>query len=78
MAFIVDRYNRFDSWDRAHARFTFNINKQWYGIMEIRLEWGLPQLKFRVDQEPRPYDYKIYNTYEEALQFVRFMISINN
>ena len=40
MAFIIDTYNKYDSWDREHSRYTFEINGVWYGIKEVELEWG--------------------------------------
>jgi len=49
MAFIVDTYNRFDSWDRAHSVYEFEINGNWYAIKEVELEWGLPKLPLRID-----------------------------
>lgn len=70
MAFIVGTYNKYDSWDREHAKYVFEVNEQWYAIMEVGMEWGLPQVGFRVDQDARPQDYKVYDTYEDAMRFV--------
>lgn len=49
MAFIVDTYNKFDSWDRAHSVYEFEINGNWYAIKEVELEWGMPKLPLRID-----------------------------
>lgn len=73
MAFIVDTYNKFDSWDRAHSVYEFEINGNWYAIKEVELEWGVPQLGFHVDQDARPNDYCIYDSYEDARMFVQKM-----
>lgn len=70
MAFIVGTYNKYDSWDREHAKYVFEVNEQWYAIMEVEMEWGLPKLGYRVDMEQRPQDYHIYDTYEDAMRFV--------
>ena len=49
MAFIIDSYNKYDIWDRAHSVFKFRINDNWYAIKSVELEWGLPQLSLKVD-----------------------------
>lgn len=79
MAFIIDTYNKYDSWDREHARLVFEINQQWYAIKEVILFWGQPQLPLKVDggEEPETYPHFIYDTYEQALAFVKLMKSLN-
>ena len=42
MAFIIDRYNKYNVWDREHSRKAFEINENWYAVYEVELEWGLP------------------------------------
>jgi len=44
MAFIIDSYNKYDAWDRAHSLYKFEINGNWYAIKEVEMSWGLPQL----------------------------------
>ena len=34
-AFIIDTYNKFDTFDRAHARYIFTINEVEYAIKEV-------------------------------------------
>ena len=41
------------------------------------MEWGLPQLGLRVDEDEMPESYHIYDTYEDALEFARKMKAIN-
>ena len=77
MAFIIDRYNKYDPWDREHQRKTFEINEQWYAIYEVELEWGLPVLPIRVDYDQDAKQYFVYNTEEEAMRFVILMKGLN-
>lgn len=77
MAFIINTYNKYDWWDREHARKTFEINGNQYAIMEVELDWGQPMLPMRVDQEERPENFYIYDTYEDALRFVQLMKGLN-
>ena len=51
MAFIIGTYNKYDSWDRTHAKYKFEINGVWYAVKEIEMEWGIPKLPQYVDRE---------------------------
>ena len=42
MAFIIDRYNRYDCWDKEHSVHVFEINGNWYAVKEVILFWGKP------------------------------------
>lgn len=77
MAFIITTYNKYNQWDRAHSRYTFEINGQQYAIMEVGLEWGLPQLPFSIDKNDNPNSYHLYDTYNSALEFVKHMRHLN-
>ena len=79
MAFIVDRYNRYERWDREHARFVFFINDMQYAVKEVELDWGIPQLQQKVDRDMEQ-DAKqmyVYDTFEKAMEFVRKMKKLN-
>lgn len=77
MAFIIGNYNRFDRWDREHSVYVFEINGQKYAVKKVEMEWGLPQVRERIGEETRPDQYYIYDTYEDAMKFVRQMKMIN-
>ena len=77
MAFVIDCYNKYDGWDRDHAVETFEINGNVYAIKEVEICWGLPMLEYKTDQDERPQIYCIYETLEEAQQFVQWMKMIN-
>lgn len=77
MAFIIDCYDQYNSWDRKHTRYVFSINEQEYGIKEVQLEWGTPQLPLKVDRDVEPNIYKVYGSMEEALEFVRQIKRLN-
>lgn len=72
-AFIIDTYNRFDTFDREHSRYIFEVNEVQYAIKEVQLKWGKPKLPLRIgdnrDQEP----YHIYDTFEDAMRFVQII-----
>lgn len=73
MAFVVDLYNKYDRWDREHSVYKFEINGQWYAIKEVEMDWGLPQVGCRVDQDMHPEHYFVYSKYEDALKYVYMM-----
>ena len=77
MAYIIGTYNKYDQWDRSHAVQKFEINEQMYAIYEVELVWGLPALKYQVDQEDVPEMYRLYETLEEAQEFVRCIKHFN-
>lgn len=76
MAFIIDTYNKYDRWDRQHARYVFEINENWSAIMEVEIQDGLPVLPTRLD-DINPSVYFIHNTYEDALSYVKLLKSLN-
>lgn len=73
MAYIIDTYNKFNKWDRDHSVYIFFLNENAYAIKEVQLEWGLPQIPMPIDYTPDLSLYQIYNTKEDALQFVKTM-----
>ena len=77
MAFIIGSYNKYDTWDRQHARYKFEINGIWYAVKEIEMEWGVPKLPQYVDRENDAQYYHVYNTYEDALKFAYQMRQLN-
>ena len=79
MAFIIDRYNKYNVWDREHSRKAFEINENWYAVYEVELEWGLPQLQYSIerDQEEEAKNMKVYDTFEDAMRFVQLMKGLN-
>lgn len=62
MAFIIDTYNKWDGWDRAHSVYKFTINDNWYAIKEVELEWGKPILPLYVDKDSNPDSYFIFDS----------------
>lgn len=69
-AFIIDTYNKYDSFDREHARYTFTLNGVEYAIKEVHLKWGKPKLPLRIGADRDNEPYHIYETYEDAFKFV--------
>lgn len=79
MAFIIESYNRYDSWDRSRAKYVFQVNESWYAVKEVEMEWGIPQLQERVDRdrEEEARQMYVYDTYEDAMRFVVQMKQLN-
>lgn len=77
MAYIIDRYNKYDGWDREHQRKVFEINDNWYAIYEVQLEWGLPILPLRTTYDQDTKQYYVYDTVEDAMRFVMLMKGLN-
>ena len=77
MAFIIDRYNKYNGWDRQHRAYSFELNGQQYAIFEVELEWGLPVLGESIEFEKNREQYQVYGTKEEAMRFVRLVKRFN-
>lgn len=77
MSFIIDTYNKWSKWDKEHARYTFEMNGEWYAIMEVQVENGMPKLPVRILEETEPSIYYIYKSFEAAMMYVRKVRSLN-
>ena len=77
MAFIIDTYNRMDQWDQEHSEYVFEINGNWYAIKSVRLEWGFPVLPMRLEEEKKVEWFRVYESMDEALQFVFQLKTLN-
>ena len=77
MAYIIGAYNKYDTWDRTHSVYKFKINDSWYAIKEIEMVWGLPMLEYQVDRDDAPESYHIYESVEEAMEFVEEIRQLN-
>ena len=73
--YIVDLYNPYRDKD---IKEIFYINERYWVVKEVNLEWGLPVLPIQVtDDAPEPQDFHIYNTYEEAKNYIERLKKIN-
>ena len=77
MAFIIGSYDKWDRWDKEHSVHKFMINGNWYAIKMVEMEWGIPNLNMQVEGEDAPESYYIYETYEEALEYVEQLKKVN-
>lgn len=64
--YVIDLYNKFSS-DKVISKY--RINDRWWAIKEVPLLWGAPQLS-KIEEDD-PMSFKLYNTLEEAEQYVR-------
>ena len=72
MPFIIDTYDKYSKWDRECTRFKFDLNGQSYGIKEISFQNG-PKLSPDIWRNVDPKTYRLYDTFDEALEFVKYM-----
>ena len=72
MGFIIGLYNKYEPWDRKHARYVFEINEQWYAVYELDDE-----MPFSIEKEFHIEDYYRYKSKEAAMLFVRQMKQLN-
>ena len=77
MAYIIDTFNKYNKWDREHAQYTFSINECPYAIMEVPISNGLPQVQEHIDRDTYPALYRIYDTLDDALAFVKYIKQMN-
>ena len=77
MAYIIGTYNKYDTWDRAHSLYKFEINGNWYAIKEVEMVWGQPALSYKIDQDDDPSAYFIFEQYDAALEYVKRQKSLN-
>ena len=76
MAFVIDRYNKYDAWDREHQVYVFEVNGQEYAVMRVEMEWGIPQIGCRVDTDQYG-EYQVYERLEDAMKFVHTIRKLN-
>lgn len=77
MGYIVDKYNRFDQFDRKHTIRIFQIGERQYGIKWVIVgtdgEIKLPQ---RIEREWQQWEYQVYERYEDAQEYVNFILNL--
>ena len=75
--YIIKPYNKYiQPAPQEKIISLFIVNQIWYCISETSLEWGQPQVA-RPLLEQDDYGYRIYNTYEEAQEFVHMLKQIS-
>lgn len=77
MAYIIDTYDKYNAWDRAHSKKVFEINGVVYAVKEVILFWGQPQLEQSIYGDKNPETYRVYPTLDDALNFVKYMKMMN-
>lgn len=65
IVYVIDLYDKFSP-DKVISKH--RINGRWWAIKEVPLEWGIPQLSSI--EEDNPMSFHLYNTIEEAEQYV--------
>ena len=77
MAYIIGSYDKYSRWDREHSLYTFFINGVEYAIKEVILNWGVPQLPSTIEEDENPETYHLYDTYDDAYNFVKYLRTLN-
>ena len=57
--------------------YKFEINENWYGVMEVEMKWGVPDLPVRIGKEGDISLVHVFESYDEAMEFVRYMKRLN-
>lgn len=66
--YVIDLYNKFSDDDVVSV---FKINDRWWAIKRVSLKWGKPQFS-SIEETENPYlNFQLYNTPEEAQQYVK-------
>lgn len=73
--FIVDTYNEFAA-DISKVRYVMNLNGKKWCIKEVELEWGKPIMPPSFEEGTEP-TFKLYDTYEEAREYLREVQKLN-
>lgn len=77
MAYIIDNFDRFNSWDREHSVYITHINDCPIAIKEVEMEWGLPQIPPSTLCEDYKEIYYVYNTIDEAMDYIKLIKRLN-
>lgn len=72
--FIIDIYNKYQHND--NCRKIFKLNNREYCIREVTLDWGQPNFPEK-DLDDNFTSWHLYNTLDEAKNFVRKLKRIN-
>lgn len=76
--FIIDTYSQYlPTSVKELARYIFSLNDILYAIYEVELEWGQINMERPIEEEHIP-DFYYFNSYEEALDFVKQLKKINS
>lgn len=54
------------------------MNEGWYAIKEVMLNWGQPQLAPNILYDINPETYRLYESFEDAYEFVRTLKHLTN
>lgn len=74
--FIVDIYNPYSPYN-DNVRSIFWLNERQWCIRELTCSWGKPVIHTLIEDDVQPKDFYLYNTYEEALSYIKNLIKIN-
>lgn len=72
--FIIDTYNKYQHNDNCRA--VFQLHGTDYCVREVPLNWGQPQFPEK-DWDDEFTQWQLYNTLDEALEFVRKLKRLN-
>lgn len=75
--FIVDIYNPYSPYNND-VRKVFIINSKQICIREVTMSWGMPEIGVSFDDcAAEPQDFRVYDTYEEAENYINKLKKIN-
>lgn len=76
--YLIDTYDKY--FKQGNEVYLFTFNEVPYCVRKTKLEWGLPILQYlKIDENPPdPALFCIYNTLDDALQFIQLMRRLNS
>ena len=57
--------------------FVYSINGRQFCITEVDLEWGQPKVALPIEEQSESWNYKYFQTYDEAMDYVKLIKEIN-
>lgn len=76
--FIIETYNKYLAADRKAARYIFYLHDQIYAIKEYEYKNGYLMRPVNVEENENMWqNVYMYDTYEEALEYVQLIKKLN-
>ena len=78
VGYIIGEYDKYNSWDIEHKRFSFIVNDKQYAIFEVPISFQIAtEIPPRMEYEENPETYRVYESMEAAMEYVRIIKKLN-
>lgn len=76
--FVIEPYDKYFAADRQHSRYIFYLHDYAYAIKEYEYKHGYLMRPVRVEESETIYqNIHMYDTYEEAFEYVQLIKKLN-